>query len=229
MLFSRTPIYCAALAAAALSAGSAMATVITYTPAAVAGGSWAAALTGPPAYAEADPFYSQDLANPTLNVDGYGQFIGWGSAVGINDATVTTMQYNGRAFDSLQNPTLNIAAPTGGTNASLLWLATNALGSGQFSSQQITVTLTDINGNQSTFNYLTSSTGPGLFGFTSDAAINTITVSALTGYDVDLMDFYAGTYADPVSPASECATLILAGGGLIVLGARRKFMRPTAC
>jgi hypothetical protein len=221
MLSRRTRTYFAAFAAAALSASSAAAAVVTYTPTAVAGGTWADALTTPSSYVEASGFEDNDLINPVLNVVSYGQFIAWGSAVGTNNATFTTLAVNSLSLVTAQNPTLNISAPSGGNNASLLWLGTNAVGSGQFSAEPLTITLTDVNGVTTTYSLTTGATSPAFWGFTSDTAINTITVVAPTGYDADLMDFYAGTY-DASTPTAECATLFLVGGGLVFLGVRRK-------
>jgi hypothetical protein len=234
MLSRKTSTYFVALAVAALSAGSATAAVVTYTPTAVAGGTWADALTTPSSYAEASGFYNNDLINPVLavGVDTSGNdinFIAWGSAVGINDATLATLPINGRPIVTVQNPSLNIAAPGAGTNASLLWLGATALGAGQFSAEALTITLTDVNGSTTTYNLTTGPTSPAFFGFTSDTAINTITIAAPDGYNADLMDFYAGSYTPPpTDPAPECATLLLVGGGLIFLGARRQFARPLA-
>ncbi len=213
--------YLAVLALAALSAGSASAAT-AYTSLS----SWAAALTGG-AYAEADQFLSQDLGNPVLNFDTYGQFLAWGSAVGTNNATFTTLTVNGVTLDSAQNPTLNIASPAGGNNASLLWLGANALGSGQFSSEPLTIQLTDVNGATTSFILTTGASAPAFWGFTSGTAINTITISAPSGYDADLMDFYAGTDTSG-SSTTECATLLMVGSGLVILGARRKYFRPQA-
>jgi hypothetical protein len=217
--------FLAALAVAALSAGSASASIQTYT----SNTTWGAALTG--GSQEADQFYYQNLGNPVLNVQGYGQFIAWGSAIGTNNATFTTLSVGSILLDAAQNPTITIAAPTGGTNATLLWLGANVLGSGAFSSQTLTVTLTDVNNVATTFTYTTGSTSPGFFGFTSGTAISTIAISAPTGYDADLMDFYAGTYVGSsgtttTTATPECGTLLLLGSGLIFFGARRKFAQP---
>jgi hypothetical protein len=227
MLSRRTRTYFAALAAAALSAGSAAAAVVTFTPTAVAGGTWADALTTPTAYGEASGFANNDLLNPQLAVAIYGNFTAWGSAVGTNNADFTTLIVNGHSLSTAQNPTLNISAPTGGTNASLLWLGTNAVASGQFSAEPLTITLTDVNGVTTTYNLTTGATSPAFWGFTSDTAINTITIAAPAGYDADLMDFYAGAYTDPAPQTAECATLFLVGGGLIFLGVRWKLAGPS--
>jgi hypothetical protein len=227
MLSRRTRTYFAAFAVAALSAGTAAAAVVTYTPTGVAGSTWADALVTPTDYAEADPFINDDINNPVLNVVGYGQFMAWGSAVGTNNATFTTMTVNGLNLATAQNPTLNISAPSGGTNASLLWLGANALGSGQLSSEALTITLTDVNGVTTTYSLTTGASSPNFWGFTSGTAINTITIVAPSGYDADLMDFYAGA-ADPAPQTAECATLFLVGGGLVFLGLRRKFAGPAA-
>jgi hypothetical protein len=226
MPLRKTRTYFAALAVAALSAGSAAAATEYTTQA-----SWVSALTSS-ANTEALQFANQDLANPTLFVSGYGTFIG------DNSASATTMGYyygsSPRTLDALQDTTLTITAPTGGTNAALLWLGANQTGGTSVTSEPLTITLTDTNGVTSTFNLTTGATSPSYFGFTSGTAINTIVIAAPTGYDVDLMDFYAGAY--PASTGTngstatpECATLLLVGGGLIVLGARRKFARPLAC
>jgi hypothetical protein len=227
MLSRRTRTYFAAFAVAALSAGSATAAVVTFTPTGVAGSTWADALTTPTAYSEADPFINDDINNPVLNVVGFGQFMAWGSAVGTNNATFTTLTVNSLNLATAQNPTLNISAPTGGTNASLLWLGTNAVNSGQFSAEPLTITLTDVNGVTTTYSLTTGATSPAFWGFTSGTAINTITIVAPAGYDADLMDFYAGTY-QASTPTAECATLFLVGGGLVFLGVRRKFAGPAA-
>jgi hypothetical protein len=223
MLSRRTRTYFAALAAAALSAGSAAAAVVTFTPTAVAGSTWADALTTPTAYGEAGGFANNDLSNPVLAVPIYGNFVAWGSAVNTNDATFAGLIVNGNSLSAEQNPTLNISAPSGGTNASLLWLGTNAVGSGQFSAEALTITLTDVNGVTTTYSLTTGATGPNYWGFTSDTAINTITIAAPAGYDADLMDFDAGT-----TPTAECGTLLLLGGGLLFLGVRWKLAGPAA-
>jgi hypothetical protein len=226
MHLRRTRAYFAAFAITALSAGSANAATEYTTQA-----SWISALTGG-AYTEALPFANQDLANPTLFVNGYGTFTGDSTAVAI------TMGYtylsSTRYLDALQDTTVTITAPSGGTNASLLWLGANQTGVTTVTSEPLTITLTDINGNATTFNLTTGANTPSYFGFTSGTAINTITIAAPTGYDMDLMDFDAGAYPNSVggsgsgSPTAECATILLIAGGLIVVGAQRKFIRPAA-
>ena len=221
MLSKRTRTYFATLAAAALSAVSATAATEYTTQA-----SWVAALTSG-ANTEALQFANQDLVNPTLFVNGYGTFFGDGTA------SATTMGYyygsTSRTLDALQDTTLTITAPSGGTNASLLWLGVNSIGGTSVTSEPLTITLTDTNGSITTFNLTTGATSPSYFGFTSGTAINTITIATLTGYDVDLMDFNAGAYPETATtPTAECATLLLAAGGLIIVGVRRKLMRPVA-
>jgi hypothetical protein len=221
MLSKRTRTYFFGLAVAALSAASATAATEFTTQA-----SWVAALTNG-ANAEALQFANQDLVNPTLFANGYGTFLGDGTA------SATTMGYyylsTLRTVDALQDTTLTVTAPTGGTNASLLWLGANSIGGTSVTSEPLTITLTDTNGVATTFNLTTGATSPSYFGFTSGTNINTITISTLAGYDVDLMDFYAGTYpATTTTPTAECATLLLAAGGLILAGLGRKFMRPVA-
>lgn len=230
MLLRRTPAYFAAFAITALSAGSATAATEFTTQA-----SWVAALTSG-ANTEALQFaYSpnQSLINPTLSVGSYGNFSGDATAV-----ATTTMGYyylsTPRNGDALQDTTLTITAPTGGTNASLLWLGANQTGTSSVTSEPLTITLTDINGSTTVFNLTTGANAPSYFGFTSGTAINTITIAAPAGYDADLMDFYAGTYPNSIggsgsgTPTAECATLLLVAGGLIVVGIQRKFLRPVA-
>lgn len=221
MLSRRTRTYFAGLAVAALSAGSAAAATEYTTQA-----SWVSALTSG-ANTEALAFANQDLANPTLFVNGYGTFVGDSTAV------ATTMGYyylsSPRTVDALQDTTLTVTAPSGGTNASLLWLGANQTSTSSVTSEPLAITLTDVNGNTTTYNLTTGASAPSYFGFTSGTAINTITIAAPTGYDVDLMDFYGGAYPNsPPAPAAECATLLLVAGGLIVLGAKRRFMPPAA-
>jgi hypothetical protein len=224
MLLRRRRTYLAALAVAALSAGSATAATEYTTQA-----TWVSALTSG-ANTEALQFASQDLINPALNVGSYGNFYGDVSAL------ATTMGYSffssPRTVDALQDTTLTITAPSGGTNASLLWLGANLVSGTSVTSEPLTITLTDITGATSTFNLTTGASAPSFFGFTSGTAINTIAIAAPTGYDVDLMDFYAGAFPNSPPPAqtptAECATLLLVAGGLIVIGIHRRFVRPVA-
>jgi hypothetical protein len=201
-----------ALAVAALSATNAMgATEFTNHS------SWALALTGG-AYNEASEFSSQNLANTTLNVPGYGAFSLTGS--------VTSLNVNNVPLKSVQD-TAQTITPASGSRALMLWLGANQTGSGQFSSQPLSITLTDANGGTQTFSLITGATRPSFWGFTSGTDINTITISAPVGYNVDVMDFYAGTYpADsvpPPTPTAEGATIVLVASGLVFLGLRHKF------
>jgi len=228
MLSKRTRIYFAALAVAALSAGSATAATEYTTQA-----TWVGALTGADTQALQFQYVpDQSLINPTLSVGSFGNFVGDATAT-----AVTNMGYFSvfsRTGDALQDTTLTITAPSGGTNASLLWLGANQSGGTSVTAAPLTITLTDTNGTATTFNLTTGATSPDFFGFTSGTAINTITIAAPTGYDVDLMDFYAGTFPNNpggsggTTPTAECATLLLMGGGLLVLGVRLKFVRPSA-
>jgi len=215
MQLRRTRNCFTALAVAALTAGSAAATS-TYLTQPL----WVAALTNG-ANAEATAFSLNNLSNSTLTVPGYGIFTGSG--------TVTTMTLNNHAFADLQDTTEAITAPAGGTNALLLWLGANQVGSGQFSAQTLTITLTDSSSNTQSFTLVTGASAPAFWGFTSGATINTITISGPSGYNVDLMDLYAGTFpADQTSSVPEVTTLLMIGTGLVVIGARRKFMPLTA-
>jgi hypothetical protein len=211
----RTRNYLTMFAVAALSAGSALAAT-QYTTMA----SWSTALaTGP---VEALPFAQQLLINPALFVNGYGTFVGNATAL------ATTMNYGTHTTDSLQDTTLTVTAPTGGTNAALLWLGANQTGASSVSQQPLTITLTDVNNSAQNFIVTTGSSAPSFWGFTAGTAINTITITAPAGYQVDLMDFYAGTFTGtdvPDTPTPEGSTILLLGGGLIFLGTRRKF-RP---
>jgi hypothetical protein len=183
---------------------------------------WVAALTGG-ANTEASVFGTQTLSSTTLNVPGYGIFTGSGTATTM----AVTIGSNHLTLDSLQDTTETITAPTGGTHALLLWLGANQVGNG-LSAQPLSITLTDASNNTQTFSLTTGATAPAYWGFTSGATINTITITGPSGYDVDLMDFYAGTYpADQTSSVPEVATLLMIGTGLVVIGARRKFMPLT--
>jgi hypothetical protein len=213
----RTRNYLTMLAVAALSAGSAVAAT-QYTTFA----SWSAALAGGPV--EALPFAQQSLINPTLFVNGFGTFLGDGTAL------ATTITYPGHTTDSLQEANLTVTAPAGGTKAAMLWLGANQTGVNSVTQQPLTITLTDVNNTALNFTLTTGASAPSFWGFTAGTAINTITIAAPAGYQVDLMDFYAGTFtgtdvAD--TPTPEGSTMFLLGGGLILLGTKRKF-RPAS-
>jgi hypothetical protein len=225
MPLNRTRTYFAALAIAALSATSATADVITtYTNPST----WESFLTLQ-SHAEATAFSSGPISN-SLVAASFGTFFATGLAGGSNGSTINAAIQN-------TSGTMTITSPAGGSNAEFLYLGANAAGSGTYSpATALTVTLTDSFGNAQTFALTTGS--PYLaWGFTSDTAINTITVSAPAGDDVDLADFYAGAFPNSNSGGSgasagaapECATLLLLGGGLIVVGLRRKFIQPIAC
>ncbi len=227
MPLNKTRNYFAALAFAALSAGSAMASITTFT--AFSGtGSWTSVLIGG-ADAEALGFLNNNLSTygalTFSAVSGYGSY-NWGTATLINPGVGNA---NTRY---VQGGPLTITAPTGGTNALFLTLAADAAVN-SLSSQPLTITLTDVNGNATVLNLTTSSSLTN-WGFTSGTAINTITISAPTGYNVDLADFYAGTFPNTgdsgtggdTSSAPECATLLMVGGGLVLLGSRRKYLQP---
>jgi hypothetical protein len=223
MLLHKTRSYFALLAFAALTAGSGMASTVYTTF-----GSWASALTSTPTYAEALNYADNQVINQTLYVNN-----AYGSFVADATAAATTMNVSGTTFQDLQGEPLTIAAPTGGTNAVLMSLGANSVGNG-LSSQTLTITLTDVNNNTQTYNVTTSSSAVANWAFTSSTAINTITISAPTGYDADLLDFWTGTYPNTggtgqtggTSSAPECATLLMVGGGLVFLGARRKYLQP---
>jgi hypothetical protein len=225
MPLNKTRSFLIALAFAALSAGSAMASITPYTALGGAGG-WASALTGG-ADAEALGFANNNLSLYGLTfATGYGAY-NWGAATLIPDPSGNP---NGKYA---QGAPLTLTAPTGGTNALFMTLGADA-SVDSFSSQPLTITLTDVNGN-ATVIPLTTSSSLSNWGFTSGTAINTITISAPSGYNVDLADFYAGTFPNTggtgqtggTSSAPECATLLMVGGGLIVLGSRRKYLQPT--
>jgi hypothetical protein len=219
MQLKRTRNCFTALAVAALTAGSATATTLTYTTLAT----WVAGLPAPHTNVEAQQFQytpSQTLTSTTLFANGYGTFVGSGSVQTLYSAS------SGNPLGlGLRDTTETIAAPAGGTNALFLWLGANQVGSPLTSSQALTITLTDSSSNTQTFNLTTGSNSPAFWGFTSGATINTITITGPSGYNVDLMDFYAGTFpADQTSSTPEVTTLLMIGTGLVVIGARRKFL-----
>jgi hypothetical protein len=201
-----------ALAVAALTAGSAMATQAYITKAA-----WVTALTNAGGSAGGSAF-SGTVSN-TLFSGSYGPFIATGT------------QNNQLTFGPLQDTTgtMTITAPSGGTHAVFLYLASDH-NTNSYVAEPLTITLTDTTSGTQTFS-LTTGTAPlaGPWGFTSGAFINTITISAPSGYNVDLVDFYAGSGTFPADTTSvpEVTTLLMIGTGLVVIGARRKFMPLT--
>jgi hypothetical protein len=212
MPLKRTRIYFAGFAVAALTAGSASATTQFTTQAA-----WAAALTVGQPVVEASAFTGAGISN-TLVAGIYGSFFATGTTVATSGNQIAQVVQN-------KTGTMTITAPSGGSNALSLWLGANVDNTGTYAaSQALSITLTDSSNNTQTFTLTTGS--PSVeWGFTSGTSINTITISAPSGYDVDLADFFAGSFpATPTpAPAAECATALLLGAGLIFLGCRRKF------
>jgi len=209
MSLKNTRNYLTMLAVAALSAGSALAgSVTTYTTF----NSWQGALTGAPV--EAVDFSSGPVSNNQVT----GVF-------GIFFVTGTASNAIPNALEDLSG-TMTVTAPAGGTSALMLYLGANQANTASYApNQNLTITLTDSGLNQQTFTLTTGSTSLP-WGFTSGVAINTVTITAPGGYDVDLLDFYAGKYtaaAPPADPTPESSTLLMIGGGLVFLGTKRKF------
>ena len=202
------------LTLAALAAGSGMAATVYTTSL-----SWNGALTSGTTSAEASQFNHQNLGSgASLTAGTYGTFA-------TANGTATTILNGSSQLVTLQSSDLVITPPTGGSDAVLLWLAANQTGSSSEVSDALTISLTDINGNTTTYTYTTSASSAGFWGFTSGAPIQTISIAGSSGYSADLMDFFAGAYpattgGSGTSTTSECATILFAGGGLILLGAR---------
>ena len=216
----RTALFSAAAFAAALlgSVGHANASSVTTT----SFNTWKTFLTGSPTELNFNGIsmtsYSTSsgitLMPAGMPLAGFGFTGPDGAGYSLTGAT-----YN--SFISLEggsdgNATILVATPASGENAILL-------GVGSTGGAGLTVTLSD--GESFTL-------AAGLWGISISHTITSLTLSTSAGSRAVIDDFWFGTsnmaQDAPTAPASEAATSILLGGGLMVLAGvgRRKLFRP---
>ena len=139
--------------------------------------------------------------------------------------------YNGHSFssNSLEAAGDGIGAivftPSAGVTAATFFLGITG------NTAPVTVTLSD-------GEHYTTTLSPGtstFVGFSSSTPISSVSLTTVSGSQVQLSDFYFGTSNDtstPTAPAAEVTTALMIGSGLLLFGARRKvfsnFSRLTA-